>query len=496
MNFLKKLSRRGFLGSAGAAAAAPLAFQQASAQPASHEKTYKLTREIPSEPGFDIIVAGGGPSGAAAAIAAARLGAKVLLIEAIGSMGGMGTNAFVSNWYSLNNGEEVMIGGIILELIQKLYKNKQVAPAAVEDIEKGRMLNAVGFNPEGLKMLFDQLCHEAGVEVRYFTHVIDVDVDARNKRVNGVVTSNIEGYRYIPAKAFVDGTGDAVLTTLSGAKVRSAGKDTPNIMPPTLCAMISDIDYDRMKKGTQEAMIEKAISDNFFTQADRHVPGLFRSGATTATMNAGHLFHMDALNCRSLSDGMVHGRQLAAEYAAFYRKYMTGCENMQVQATGTLMGVRESRRILGEYEMNYADFQSRRHFPDQIAIYCKAVDIHVYDLSPEEYKRYYEEFNSLDKLKKGESYGIPYGVLVPKGWTNLWVGGRCVSTDIKVNGAIRDQPACSMLGQAAGTAAVQSIRTGQPAYDLDTRQLVTTLRAAGAKLPQTTLSKEITRTSI
>jgi len=75
-------------------------------------------------------------------------------------------------------------------------------------------------------------------------------------------------------------------------------------------------------------------------------------------------------------------------------------------------------------------------------------------------------------LKKGESYGIPYGVLVPKGWANLWVGGRCVSTDLKVNGAIRDQPACSMIGQAAGTAAVQSIRTGQPAYDLDTRQLV------------------------
>src|SRR5271163_827258 len=115
MNFLKRLSRRGFLGSA---AVAPVAFQQAEAQPG----TYRLTRDVPVDPGFDIIVAGGGPSGAAAAISAARLGAKVLLIEAIGSMGGMGTNAFVSNWYSLNNGEEVMVGGLILELIQKLYK--------------------------------------------------------------------------------------------------------------------------------------------------------------------------------------------------------------------------------------------------------------------------------------------------------------------------------------------------------------------------------------
>ena len=98
---------------------------------------------------------------------------------------------------------------------------------------------------------------------------------------------------------------------------------------------------------------------------------------------------------------------------------MPGCENMQVFSTATLMGVRESRRVVGEYDLNYADFSARRHFPDQVCIYCKAMDIHVYDLSPEEYQRYYKEFNSLDRLKKGESYGIPYGVLVPKGWKNL-----------------------------------------------------------------------------
>ncbi len=100
-----------------------------------------------------------------------------------------------------------------------------------------------------------------------------------------------------------------------------------------------------------------------------------------------------------------------------------------------------------------------------------------------------------DRLKRGENYGIPYGILVPKGWANLWVAGRCTSSDIKVNGAIRDQPACSMMGQAAGTAAVQSIHTGQPADDLDTAQLVLTLRKAGANLPQQSLSKTMTRAS-
>jgi hypothetical protein len=491
-NMWNKFSRRGFLKGAAGTTVAASATANSQASPA--QDTYKLSRDIPVERGWDVIVAGGGPSGAAAAICAARLGAKVLLLEGIGSMGGMGTNALVSNWYNISDGETLMIGGLIKELIDTMCRNRQTSPGAYENFEQGKLVPTVGFNPEALKILFDQLCKEAGVEVRFFTRVIDADVDHAKSRVNGVITSNIEGYRYISGKTFIDCTGDAVLSELCGVKSRAAGKDTKDIMPPTLCAVVSDIDFTKFKKGQpQAAMIEKAIAENYFTQNDRHVPGIFRGGETTATMNAGHLFHTDALNCRSLSDGLAHGRLLAQEYAGFFRKYMHGCENMQVLATGALLGIRESRRIVGEYELNYADFKERRHFADDIAIYCKGVDIHVYDLSPEEYKRYYEEFTALDKLKKGENYGIPYGILVPKGWTNLWVGGRCTSADIKVNGAIRDQPACSMMGQAAGTAAVQSIKTGQPACDLDTAQLVATLRKAGANLPQKTLSKKMTR---
>jgi len=97
------------------------------------------------------------------------------------------------------------------------------------------------------------------------------------------------------------------------------------------------------------------------------------------------------------------------------------------------------------------------------------------------------------KLKEGECFGIPYSVLVPKGWKNLWVAGRCVSADVKVQGSIRVQPAASMMGQAAGTAAVQFLKTGQPACDLNTETLVETLREAGAYLPQESLSSKMTR---
>ena len=495
---MNKITRRSFLknsacGTAGGLLATAAGSAADNRDKSASKETFKLMREIPVEKGFDLVVAGGGPAGAAAAICAARLGAKVLLVEATGCLGGMGTNALVSNWYALGDGKTIVVGGLILEVIKVLCRDKHVAPSASENFEKGRYLGAVGFDPEALKLLLDKLCHEAGVEVRFFTRVIDADADREKQRVHGVITNSVEGYRCIRAGAFVDATGDAALADLCGAKSCAAGRDTPKIMPPTLCARIADIHYDAFQKSSQQAMVEKAIADGYFTQPDRHVPGLFRSGDTTATMNAGHLFNTDALKTRSLSDAVMLGRRLVQEYAAFYRKYMPGCENMEVVGTGALLGVRESRRIVGEYELNYADFQVRRHFPDQIAIYCKGVDIHVYDLSAEEYKRYHEEYTALDRLQRGESYGIPYGVLVPKGWSNLWVAGRCVSADIKVNGAIRDQPGCSMMGQAAGTAAVQSLRTGQPANDLDTEQLVHTLRKAGANLPQPQTSKSMTR---
>lgn len=493
---MKKTSRRSFIMSSalGVSGVAGLA-RAAEEKPAENAQTYRFVREIPVEDGYDLVVAGGGPAGAAAAVCAARLGARVLLLEATGCLGGMGTSALVSNWYSLGDGQQLFVGGFILEVIHALCREKLAHPDAIANFEKGKYIGSVGFNPEGLKMLLDRFCKDAGVEVRFFTRVIDADADRQGRRVNGVITNSVEGHRFIRAKTFIDATGDAVLADLCGAAARAAGRDTPKIMPPTLCAAIADVDYNRFGKASQQAMVEKAIADNYFSQPDHHVPGVIRTGTNTAIMNAGHLFHTNALQTRSLSDAMVRGRELAQEYAAFYRKYMPGCEEMKVMSTGSLLGVRESRRIVGEYELNYEDFKARRHFPDQIAVYCKAIDIHVYDLSPEEYKRYHEEYTTLDRLKKGESYGIPYGVLVPRGWQNLWVAGRCVSADIKVNGAIRDQPGCSMMGQAAGTAAVQSIRTSQPANELDTGQLVQTLRKAGANLPQPETSRKMTRSA-
>ena len=495
---MQSSTRRSFLKTSAfgltGAATLPRAAAAAADKPNPSAKTFQLSQEIPVEEGFDVIVAGGGPAGASAAICAARLGAKVLLLEGLGCLGGTGTSALVSFWYSLTDGTRSLVGGLCLELVQALCRDNAVSPNALEKFQQGKPVASIGFQPESMKLLLDKLCHDAGVEVRFFTRVIAVDADRQQRRVRGVITSSVEGLRCLRAPTFIDATGDGVLADLCGAPARAAGRDTPHIMPPTLCAALADVDWDRFGKKSQQALIEQAIADGFFSQADRHVPGVFHNGpGNSAMMNAGHLFHTDALKTRSLSDAMVRGRQLVQEYAAFYRKYMPGCEKLQVIATGALLGIRESRSICGEYELSHADFQARRHFPDQIAVYSKAIDIHVYDLSPEEYQRYHEQYTKLDNPKRGESYGLPYGILVPKGWANLWVAGRCNSSDVKVNGAIRDQPACSLMGQAAGTAAVQALRSNQRACDLDTAQLVETLRKNGAYLPQPELSKTMTR---
>ena len=461
-------------------------------------KTYSLKREVPVEEHFDLLVAGGGPAGVSAAVCAARLGARVLLVEATGCLGGMGTSAYVCAWDPMANGEQMLVGGFMRELVETMYERKFLSPGIDPKTWRRDYHKWTPFSPEGLKLILDEKIMDAGVELRYFTKVIDADVETKEKVVNGVVISNIEGYSFIKAKKFIDATGDAVLSGLCGAPYREAGVDTPHIMPATLPHIYSNIDWSKKQSfATQSAqgveLLEKEYELGNLTQNDRHIVGISKIGNTIGYFNGGHIFNMRATKITDLTEGMILGRKIAREYQNFMKKHFSPFQNMEMVATASVMGVRESRRILGEYELNETDYLAKRSFPDQIGIFNKSIDIHPYDTSIEEYERFKKEYRETGRLKVGEYFGIPYSVLVPKGWQNLWTAGRCVSADVKVQGSIRVQPAASMMGQAAGTAAVQSLKTGQPACDLDTERLISTLRTEGANLPQKKLSKKMTR---
>lgn len=462
--------------------------------------TYRLTRDIPIDEDYDVVVAGGGPAGAAAAISAGRLGAKVLLVEATGCMGGMGTSGLVTAFDPMANGERALVGGLMREIVEKLYTRGQLGYDVTPEHWRLWYMCWTEFQVEGLKLLLDELATQAGVEVRFFTRMIDAEVDEKTGTVAGVILSNIEGYRYVRAKTFIDCTGDAVLADLCGALCREAGRDTPCPMPATLTSLHTDIDWERLKAAHPRhwemirALTVTAVEDGHFTQPEKGLAGFSRIGRTSAYLNGGHIFNLNALRCRSLSDGIMHGRRLVQEYLSFFRKYVPGCEKMELITTAALMGIRESRRIVGEYELTLADYLARRQFPDQIGVFNKFVDIHPYDLSQANAQPDTDaKIADMGQLGPGECFGIPYSILVPKGWANLWVAGRCNSSDIAVHGSIRVMPAAAMMGQAAGTAAVQSIQSGQPACDLNTEQLVRTLREHDAYLPQPMLRKTMTR---
>ena len=465
--------------------------------------SYEFKQSIPAEAGYDLVVAGGGPAGTAAAVCAARLGLKVLLVEATGCLGGMGTSGMVASFGPVSDGQRMLVGGFMKELLETMWAQGAFAPQVVPEFLNAQHNRWVPFKPEHLKRILDDFVVAAGVEVRFFTRVVQADLSGR--RINGVVLSNVEGLRYVAARSFVDATGDATLAALAGCECKVVLRDTDTVSPSTLCAIVGGMDWadpaygddwrgiDAVKNRVRSELVPRAIDDGFFTQEDRFFPGMNRIGKQGATLNAGHVFNLDPLSTRSMSEGMILGRKLALEYTEFYRKYVPGCADLELLTSAPVMGVRDSRRIVGEFELTITDFLAQRQFPDQIAVYNRPTDVHPTNTSKEEYARFVKDFHGKDNLGVGQCVGIPYSILVPRGSENLWVAGRCHSSDTKVHGSIRAQSAAYMMGQAAGTAAVQSVATGQPACDLDTASLVQSLRRADAYLPQASLSASMTR---
>src|SRR5258705_5466370 len=182
--------------------------------------SHTYTRSIPIEEQYDILGAGGGPAGRAAAVCAARLGAKVLLVEATGCLGGLSTSGLVNTFGPMGDGMHTLVGGFTLELIETMHARGFLGPEVTPQYWVTHYNRWIPFNPESLKRLLDEYCVDAGVDIRYFTRVVDADADGH--KVAGAIISNIEGLRYIRARAFIDATGDAVLAAACGVPCKIA----------------------------------------------------------------------------------------------------------------------------------------------------------------------------------------------------------------------------------------------------------------------------------
>lgn len=443
----------------------------AASGPSSGAKTVTIRRRIPIRHEVDVFVAGGGPSGVAASVAAARHGAKVFLAERQNCLGGMGTAGRLPIFMRFSDGVNFLAGGMGKEILSRLQNAGGTGP------DSDRTIRA-----EVLKRVYDALLLKARVRFTFETRLIDVQV--KGDEVTLAILAAKSGIFAVKAKTFIDCTGDGDLAAWAGAPVEK-GDEEGNMMAGTLCSVWADVDWEAAKKfglGNQEKLLPEAFKDKVFTHEDRHLPGMYRVGRNLAGGNVGHTFGVDGTDERSVTEALLWGRKLLVEYQRYYKEYMKGFENMELVASGAMLGIRESRRIMGDYVLTLEDFKKRAVFEDEIGRFSYPVDIHAAKPGDADYQKYAEDFRTL-RYEKGENYGIPYRTLVPRKLRNVLVAGRCVSTDRYMQSSIRVMPGCFITGQAAGVAGAIAVDKGTSTRGFPVSELQQRLKKMGAFLP-------------
>ncbi len=414
----------------------------------------------------DVFVAGGGPAGITAAVAAARCGKRVFLAEATGAFGGLGTSGLVPAFATFGDGVNVLSDGIGYEIRKNVSKT----------VPLDTYWTSV--DAEELKREYDRIITEAGVEFSFFTTVYDVVCE--DGKIDSVVLGSKSGLFTVKAKIYIDCTGDGDLCAFGGGEFE-AGNEDGEVMPQTLCSIWANISEERSP--IQDNKIEEAYRDGVLSREDRHLPGFFYRENGIGGGNIGHTFGINPLDETSLTKAMIEGRKLMLEYESYYKTYLKGFENMTLLATAPILGVRESRRIKCDYMLNENDFVNRAVFDDEIGRYCYPIDIHVMSTDKEEFERFQNEYMKKYVYKKGESYGIPYRSLIPVSFSNVLVAGRCMGTDRKMQASIRVMPGCFITGQAAGTAAALACDSGNDVRAVDIHTLRQRLKDLGAYIP-------------
>ncbi len=441
--------------------------------------TYRLPpREIPLDDSWDVIVAGGGPAGCTAAAAAAREGAKTLLIEATGALGGMGTAGLVPAWCPFSDKQKIIYRG----LAEKVFTACKEPMSHVHNAA----LDWVAIDPELLKRLYDDLVTEAGASVLFGTCLAAADADDAG-RVSAIIVANKAGLSAYSAGVYVDCTGDADLAAWAGAPFEK-GDQAGRMQPATHCFVLSNVDDFAHAHGSRMTPDHvRAINDDdrFPLVRGSHACNHL-IGPATVGFNSGHLWDVDNTNPASLSRAMMNGRKFAAQFRDALAAHLPKAfGNAFLVTTGSLMGIRETRRIVGDYVLTLDDYRRRRSFPDEICRNSYWIDVHI---SEAEAKLHAE--GKLDMAERGqpygpgESHGIPYRCLTPKGLTNVLVAGRSISTDRMTQGSTRVMPVCLAMGEAAGVAAAFAAGNDPPdVHAIDTDRLRRRLREHGAYLP-------------
>ena len=433
---------------------------------------------------YDVIVAGGGPAGVSAAMAAARSGAKTLLIEANGSLGGTVTNGSLPAFCPFGNTDEPLIQGIGLEILEALRAETKL-PSYYEDSPEKPLYNWFPVDGEALKRILDDKVLSSGCELLLHAHFVGCETE--DGVIRSVTVHTPGGLETFAAKTFIDCTGDGVLSAEAGCEIQ-LGNEEGLVQSGTLCFKIAPFDTERFIRYAEETgeggnllhACARAIADGAFPEGETKVAGISFPYPGVAVLNFGHIYGIDPLNAASLTRAEVEGRKMLPELLRFLRNYVPGAENAVIVSSGPAVGIRESRRVMGDYVLTKEDFFRRADFDDAIAYYCYPIDIHA--LRPGEQTKEWNELYYNRRYQPGEAYGIPYRCLTPKGIKNLLTAGKIISCDPIMLGSVRVVPCCFATGQAAGTAAAMAARSDISVRSVDPTVLRDSLKRKGCHL--------------
>ena len=414
---------------------------------------------------YDLIVAGGGFTGVAAAVAAAREGLSVLLVEKNGYLGGAACANYVNPFMDFEmrdkqTGKPVQLNtGIFTTILEKLSELG------------GLHENRRTFSEEYIKVVFDRLLKEYGVDVLLHSYVMEAKVE--DDTVKSISVVNISGKQQLSARCFIDATGDAELSVLAGCEYQLGREEDHLCQPMTLCFRIANVDTDKYwgkscktmneiyKRFQQEGKIKNPREDvlTFKHMADGVVH-----------FNSTRIVKHDPTNVADVTAAEISAREQMVELYNFMKENVAGFENATLLASAPSIGTRESRMVKGKYTIVADDIVNCTKFEDSIARGNYEIDIHSPDGSG----------TTHIGVPAGEYYTIPYRALVPQSRTNLLVAGRCISSTHEAQASYRIIPICTCIGEGAGLASSLAVKSGCDTDKIDIDALHKLLDKYGA----------------
>ena len=434
-------------------------------------ETIRIEKNIPVVGRYDVVVCGGGPAGFIAAIAAARKGASVALVEQYGFLGGMATTSYVAPLSVFTYKGRKVIGGIPWEFIERL---EELGGGLIE-----KPLGNVAFDPELYKLLCQRMVLEAGVKL--YLHSYLSGCVCGDGRISQVIIENKSGSQALEAAVFIDCTGDADLAYMAGVPMQD--KSGRPLQPMSSYFILNGVDTDSPM--VREAIHHNKQGENCYClpmrkkmlelQEELDIPD-FGGPWYCTTLHDGCVavnvtrVSADACDAEQLSAAECSLREDCFRMAGIFRKLFPEFRNCYVASVAVNGGVRETRNIKGMHVISAQEYLNAFHYEDSISRGAHPIDIHASKGASQ----------SVTFLE--EPAYVPYRALIAEGFPNLLVAGRCLSADRVAFASLRVQASCMGSGQAAGVAAALASASGVAVQDVDVPSLVAELKNMGAQL--------------